>query len=151
MRRRTALLAGMVGLLPVVSVAAGPPAGAYEVVTERRSFRFAHQGQQVSCSVEGRTGKDGDEGSMLFSVSTDMVDDDRRCRDALEAVETALGWWHTGDEVGQSAASGGPGPVHVLSMRLTNVERAQSFHEWHFDCDGPASCVFRFGVDVHPK
>jgi hypothetical protein len=150
MRRRTALLAGVAGLLPVVAVAA-PPAGADEVVTDRREFPFSYQGQQVTCSVEGRTSKDADEGSIHFSVATDMVDDDPRCRDALDAVETALGWWHPGEELGESAVSGGPGPVHVLSVRLTNVERAESYHEWHFDCDGAQPCVFRFGVHVHPK
>jgi hypothetical protein len=141
----------MAGLLPVVSVASAPPAGAYDVVTERREVQFPLRGRQVSCSVEGRTGKDADEGSIRFSVSTEMVDDDPRCRDALDAVETALGWWHPGEELGESAVSGGPGPVHTLSIRLTNVDRAQSFHEWHFDCDGAAPCVFRFGVHVHPK
>ena len=74
-----------------------------------------------------------------------------RCRDAIGDVAAGLEWWHPGEELGESVFSGSPGPLFALVTQLTNVERAQSYHEWNFDCDGADPCTFRFGVQVHPK
>jgi hypothetical protein len=157
MRRRKRLVAAAVaGLVPVFSLVSAEPAAAYYQVVSTRDFTFRYQGQQLTCTVRGTTGVNPDDYYIEFGVTTEMVDDDPRCREAIAGVSTGLSWLHPGAEEieRESVRSFELGPSDHLTAYLQDVESAQVNHEFHFDCDNPepaSHCNFNFYLHVYPK
>jgi hypothetical protein len=153
--RRRLMAAMLATLAPLLIVFGARPAAAGNPVEAFRDFTFTSRGEQLTCTVRGYSDVDYDElGGVTLYYQTAMVDDQRRCRRAFEAVSASMEYWRGEATESESAetTSFSTDVGGLLRFNNTDLRDARAHHSAYFTCDDNdgSPCQFHFVTDGFP-